>query len=101
MAKDTIFALATPPGRGAVAVVRLSGPEAGSALARLAGSVPEPRQASLRVLRNREGAVLDQALVLWFVSPSSFTGEDRAERENPDSSVHRWNLVENVKTTKE
>ena len=79
MAKDTIFALATPPGRGAVAVVRLSGPEAGSALARLAGSVPEPRQASLRVLRNREGAVLDQALVLWFVSPSSFTGEDSAE----------------------
>ena len=79
MAKDTIFALATPPGRGAVAVVRLSGPGAGEALASLAGPVPEPRQASLRVLRNREGAVLDQALVLWFVSPSSFTGEDSAE----------------------
>lgn len=79
MRRDTIFALATPPGRGAVAVVRLSGPESGPALARLAGSVPERRRAALRTLRDGGGVVLDQALVLWFVSPASFTGEDSAE----------------------
>lgn len=79
MAADTIFALATPPGRGAVAVVRISGPEAGAALRALAGALPHPRQAALRRLRGRNGAVLDEALVLWFVGPASFTGEDSAE----------------------
>ncbi len=77
---DTIFALATAPGRAAVAVMRLSGPEAGAALTRLAGAPPSPRRASLRTLRDPVGgAALDQALVLWFPGPNSFTGEDGAE----------------------
>ena len=79
MRQDTIFALATPPGRGAVAVVRVSGPGSGEAVTALAGSLPRPRQASLRTLRNAEGATLDEALILWFVGPASFTGEDSAE----------------------
>ena len=77
---DTIFALATAPGRAAVAVVRLSGPDAGAAVARIAGALPPARQASLRTLRRpADGRVLDQALVLWFPGPSSYTGEDCAE----------------------
>jgi len=76
---DTIFALATAPGRGAVAVLRLSGPAAGQELAALAGALPRPREAALRRLRDSAGAVLDQALVLWFPGPHSYTGEDCAE----------------------
>ena len=76
---DTIFALATAPGRGAVAVMRLSGPGSGAALDALAGTRPKARQAAVRRLRDPSGAVLDQALVLWFAAPRSYTGEDCAE----------------------
>jgi tRNA modification GTPase len=75
---DTIFALASAPGRAGVAVVRLSGPEAGPAISALGGGLPAPRQAVLRRLRF-QGDEIDQALVLWFPAPASFTGEDVAE----------------------
>lgn len=77
---DTIFALATPPGRGALAVVRLSGPAAGAALQRLADALPPPRRASLRRLTDpASGELLDRALLLWLPGPASVTGEDVAE----------------------
>jgi tRNA modification GTPase len=76
----TIFAPATPQGRSAVAVIRVSGPRAGQALTALAGTLPKPRSAALRTLRDPlDGARLDQALVLWFPAPASETGEDMAE----------------------
>lgn len=74
----TIFALATGAGRAAVAVLRVSGPEAGRVLSALAGPLPEPRRASLRTLRHANEK-LDRALVLWFPGPASYTGEDSAE----------------------
>jgi len=74
----TIFALATPPGRGAIAILRLSGPDTDEALSALGAGDLVPRMASLRTLRHRE-AVLDQALVLSFPGPKSYTGEDSAE----------------------
>ncbi len=74
----TVFALATPPGRGAVAIIRLSGPETERALQGLGAGGLKPRLASLRTLRH-QGTVLDQALVLRFVAPHSYTGEDAAE----------------------
>ncbi|MCA6287898.1 MAG: tRNA uridine-5-carboxymethylaminomethyl(34) synthesis GTPase MnmE, partial [Phenylobacterium sp.] len=76
---DTIFAPATAPGRAAVAVVRLSGPRGGEALAALAGRRPPPRRAVVRQLRDAAGRVLDEALVLWMPGPGSYTGEDSAE----------------------
>lgn len=78
---DTIFALATAPGRAAVAVVRLSGPMAGPALAALTGEAePAPRRALFHVVRDPAGgAPIDQALTLWFPGPHSYTGEDSAE----------------------
>jgi len=80
MDRDTIFALATPPGRSAVAVVRISGPQARFGLETMAGSLPQPRLATLRALRDpASGERLDSALVLWFPGPASFTGEDVAE----------------------
>ena len=75
---DTIFALATPPGRGAIAVVRMSGPAVEPTLTALGASRLKPRMASVRNL-SHDGAHIDQALVLRFVAPHSYTGEDSAE----------------------
>ncbi len=76
---DTIYAAATAPGRAAVAVVRISGPQAGPVLARLGGRLPRPRVASLRRLKAADRTLLDEALVLWLPGPGSYTGEDSAE----------------------
>ncbi|MFC0388006.1 tRNA uridine-5-carboxymethylaminomethyl(34) synthesis GTPase MnmE [Muricoccus vinaceus] len=76
---DTIFALATVPGRSAIAVMRLSGPATGTVLAHLAGALPPPRRASRRTLRDTSAEPLDDALVLWLPGPASYTGEDSAE----------------------
>lgn len=75
---DTIFALATPPGRGAIAVLRLSGPGVEAALTELGATRLKPRMASVRDL-SHAGDHIDQALVLRFVAPNSYTGEDAAE----------------------
>ncbi len=75
---DTIFALATPPGRGAIAILRLSGPGTEVALAALGAGGLKPRVASLRDLTH-EGRAIDQALVLRFPAPNSYTGEACAE----------------------
>lgn len=60
-------------------MVRVSGPEAGTALDRLAGTRPVARRASYRTLRGDDGAILDHALILWFPGPETATGEDLAE----------------------
>lgn len=80
-AGDTIYALATAPGRAGVAVLRISGPQAGPTLIALSGkALPAPRLATLRRLIDpQDGETLDQALLLWFPGPASFTGEDVAE----------------------
>ncbi|AUH33241.1 tRNA uridine-5-carboxymethylaminomethyl(34) synthesis GTPase MnmE [Paracoccus tegillarcae] len=75
---DTIFAEATPPGRGGVSILRISGPDARSAAELLAGPLPIPRQAEFRALHDAD-EVLDQALVIWFEDGKSFTGEQSAE----------------------
>jgi len=79
MAPDTIFAQASGAGRGAIVVLRVSGPGTRAVLAALAGAVPPARRASLRTLRDATGEELDRALVLWFPGPGSYTGEDAAE----------------------
>ena len=76
---DTIFALSSGAPPAAIAVIRISGPQAGAALMQLAGTLPRPRHASYRVLRDGAGEVLDRALVLWLPGPASATGEDSAE----------------------
>lgn len=76
---DTIVALATARGRAGVAVVRVSGRDASAVATALAGPLPPPRQAALRALRAADGSLIDQALVLWFPGPASFTGQDVVE----------------------
>ncbi len=75
---DTIFAEATPPGRGGVSVVRISGPNAHAAAEYLARPIHEARKAYLRALRDGDD-LIDRALILKFDAGESFTGEDVAE----------------------
>jgi tRNA modification GTPase len=80
MSGDTIFALASAPGKAGIAVVRLSGPGAAAALADLAGDLPPPRQARHVRLRDPlSGETIDDAIALFFPAPKSYTGEDVAE----------------------
>jgi tRNA modification GTPase len=78
-ATDTIAAIATPPGRGGIGIVRVSGPGTEAVVKGVAGSAPAPRIATRASFRDRAGNVIDQGLVLLFVAPHSYTGETVAE----------------------
>lgn len=91
-ATDTIVAIATPPGRGAVGILRLSGPQAFGIARQLSFSgtqsdLPTPRVASLRPLRDAGGEILDRGLVLVFPAPHSYTGEDVVEFQSHGGPV--------------
>src|SRR6187549_2773698 len=77
--EQTIFALSSGRPPSAIALVRVSGPEAKSALTALAGKVPVPRVATRALLRDTAQQPIDDAVVLWFPGPASATGEDVAE----------------------
>ncbi len=74
---ETIFALASAPGKAGVAVIRVSGPRAFEAVQCLCGSLPTSR--GLRQIRDNDGALVDEAFVLTFRDGKSFTGEDVVE----------------------
>lgn len=78
-ATDTIVAVSSGAPPAAIGVIRVSGPQAGSAIETLCGRRPAARRASLARLRGDDGALLDEALVLWFPGPATATGEDCAE----------------------
>lgn len=80
-ASDTVAAIATPPGRGAVAIVRLSGPDARAIAARIFRSPRPlvPRVATLGTVIDAAGCAIDRALAIAFVAPQSYTGEDVVE----------------------
>lgn len=79
MPDTTICAVATPPGRGGIGVIRISGPTTASLIEAVVGPLPSPRRASFRRFAGDDGTAIDEGLVLWFPGPHSFTGEDVAE----------------------
>ncbi|HLO79158.1 MAG TPA: tRNA uridine-5-carboxymethylaminomethyl(34) synthesis GTPase MnmE, partial [Magnetospirillum sp.] len=76
MFETTIFALASAPGRGGVAVFRLSGPRACQALQSLTGREPPSPRKAVRVRLGYGGDAIDDGLALLFPAPASFTGEE-------------------------
>jgi len=78
-ARDTIAAVATPPGRGGVGIVRVSGPAVKRVAESLLGKIPPPRLASLADFVDAAGRPIDRGLALFFPAPHSFTGEDVLE----------------------
>ena len=79
MANDTIAAIATPPGRGGIGIVRVSGTSLDALIEGVAGRVPMPRVATLAPFRDASGAPIDEGLVLYFPAPHSYTGESVVE----------------------
>jgi len=78
-ARDTIAAIATPPGRGGIGVVRVSGAAARAIAQAVAGRIPDPRHAHLTRFHAGDGAFIDEGLALFFPAPHSYTGEDVLE----------------------
>src|SRR5690242_7500421 len=76
---DTIFALSSGSPPAGIAIVRISGPDSATALQVLAGRITPARRASRAILRNSDGSIIDDGLVLWFPGPNTVTGEDLAE----------------------
>jgi tRNA modification GTPase len=77
---DTIIAIATPPGRGGVGIVRISGPRALPIASQLIGNkTVKPRVVNYCSFKDKNGEVIDQGLLLYFKTPHSFTGEDVVE----------------------
>ena len=78
-AMDTIAALATPPGRGGVGIIRVSGSQSNQVATALLGKVPKPRMAEYLPFRDADNHTIDIGLALYFIAPHSFTGEDVLE----------------------
>lgn len=98
---DTIFALATAPIKSGVAVLRISGPGATGALTMLGATIPTPRVATLAKLHHpHSGALIDSALILRFIAPHSFTGEDTIELHTHGSRAIISELLALLGTTK-
>jgi len=72
---ETIAAIATPPGRGGIGVVRISGARVPMLAQAVLGSLPPPRRATLCVARDARGTAIDQGIALYFAAPHSYTGE--------------------------
>lgn len=84
---DTIVAQATPPGRGGVGIVRISGRAASVIAQEILGKLPKPRYADYLPFRDADGSTLDQGIALWFPGPHSFTGEDVLELQGHGGPV--------------
>lgn len=85
--RDTIAAVATPPGRGGVGIVRVSGDRAAALAAAVLGQTPAPRRATFARFLDADGEVIDEGLALLFKAPASFTGEDVLELHAHGSPV--------------
>lgn len=85
--RDTIVAIATPPGRGGIGVLRVSGPEVRALASAILGSLPRPRHARLALFRAADGSVIDEGIALYFPAPGSFTGEDVLELQGHGGPV--------------
>jgi len=84
---DTIIAQATPPGRGGVGILRISGKLACEVAKTVLGKLPKPRYADYLPFQDVDGRVLDQGIALWFPGPHSFTGEDVLELQGHGGPV--------------
>ncbi|MFP1726797.1 tRNA uridine-5-carboxymethylaminomethyl(34) synthesis GTPase MnmE [Lonsdalea quercina] len=84
---DTIVAQATPPGRGGVGILRISGSAASAVAQAVLGKLPRPRYADYLPFMDADGSVLDQGIALWFPNPNSFTGEDVLELQGHGGPV--------------
>ena len=95
---DTIVAQATPPGRGGIGIIRVSGPKASLVAQVVAGRDLRPRYAEYLPFKNEDGTALDQGIALFFKGPNSFTGEDVLELQGHGGPVLMDMLIRRILT---
>lgn len=96
VSSDTIAAKATPPGKGGVGIIRISGNEASSVAINIIGLMPKIREATFASFKQEDGSVIDQGLVLFFKGPHSFTGEDVLELQGHGGTIVMDMLLQRV-----
>jgi tRNA modification GTPase len=84
---DTIAAIATPPGKGGVGIVRVSGPQASTVAKKMVGKVLAPRVATFSRFLSADSQLIDQGVAIYFKAPQSFTGEDVVELQGHGGPV--------------
>jgi tRNA modification GTPase len=94
--RDTIAAIATPPGRGGIGIIRISGSQTQEIAHKILGFVPQVRQAEYADFRDQNGEIIDQGLAIYFQNPQSFTGEDVLELQGHGGPVILDCLLKNV-----
>ncbi len=94
--KDTIVALATPPGRGGVGIIRVSGPNSDAIAQKILGNLPEIKKAYYGSFYAQNGDTLDQGIALRFKAPHSFTGEDVLELQGHGGPIVMQWLINEV-----
>lgn len=97
---DTIVAQATPPGKGGVGIVRVSGPAATEVAQRMIGHCPKTRYAEYTRFKDQAGTVLDEGIALFFKGPNSFTGEDVLELQGHGGPVVIDMIIREILTLK-
>jgi len=98
MKKDTIAAQATPPGRGGIGIIRISGPQVKQIMFHMLGEELTARQATHVTFRSTAGEILDQGVAIFFPHPHSFTGEDVLELQGHGSPIVIDNLLQQLLT---
>jgi len=93
---DTIVAIATPPGKGGVGIIRISGIGLEFYATKILGKIPKTRLATLANFADKDGGVIDQGLALFFKTPNSFTGEDVLELQGHGGPVVMDMLLQRV-----
>jgi len=93
---DTIAAIATPPGRGGVGIIRVSGPLVKAICEKILGKIPQPRFADYLPFLDQDNETIDSGLGLYFVGPNSFTGEDVLELQGHGGPVVMDLLLQRV-----
>ena len=85
--RETIAAIATPPGRGGIGIVRVSGADTDKVARAILGRIPRPRHATFSRFKDSRGLVLDSGIALYYPAPNSFTGEDVLELQGHGGMV--------------
>ena len=93
--EDTIVAIATPRGRGGIAIIRLSGPQSLKVAQQISGISPKPRFAHFRQFKDGN-EVIDEGIVLYFPAPHSYTGEDILELQGHAGNIVPYRVMEAV-----
>lgn len=93
---DTIAAITTPPGRGGVGIVRISGTQAKNIAAKVLGFLPDARVATLAKFYDSDDNIIDEGITIFFPSPNSFTGEDVLELQGHGGPVVMDRLLRRI-----